>query len=316
MAEDMKKKIASGAIVALKEALTSLYWYKSDLRSFLTSCLTDTRLLATLDWGDYKRNIVASLIDRVDRNQVRFQADLLRLMTEVARVRDFSHLQRLEDGDEKAERAKRAVAALREWVAGHDETFEEQQHIEERRRQAHETLMAKTAVQQKLEELQEDYYRLLISEEPQKRGYTLERIIRELFEVFDLDPKASFRITGEQIDGAFTFEKTDFLFEAKWQQGLVGASDLDFLAGKLRRKLENTLGLFLSVNGFSEDGVKAHASGRRLIILMDGSDLMAVLEGRIDLFQLLLRKRRHASRTGNIYLRIHEILTGGTTDET
>lgn len=37
-------------------------------------------------------------------------------------------------------------------------------------------------------------------------------------------------------------------------------------------------------------------------------DLMAVLEARIDLIQLLLRKRRHASQTGNIYLRIHEIL--------
>ena len=311
----MKKKISSGAIVPLKEALTYLYWYKSDLRSFLTSCLTDTRILPTLDWSDYKRNIVSSLIDRLDRNQDRFQADLLRLMTEVANVTDFSHLQRLEDGDEKAGRAKRAVAALREWVAGHEATFAEQQRIEERRRQTHETLMAKTAVQQKLEELREDYFELLATEEPQKRGYRLERIIRELFELFDLDPKASFRITGEQIDGAFTFEGTDFLFEGKWQQDLVGASDLDSLAGKLRRKLENTLGLFLSINGFSEDGVKAHASGRRLILLMDGSDLMAVLEGRIDLFQLLLRKRRHASRTGNIYLRIHEILVGGLTNK-
>jgi len=44
------------------------------------------------------------------------------------------------------------------------------------------------------------------------------------------------------------------------------------------------------------------------LILMDGADLMAVLEGRIDLGTLLLRKRRHASQTGNIYLKIHELL--------
>lgn len=310
------KKVASGAIVALKEALTYLYWYKSDLRSFLMSCLTDTRILATLDWSDYKRNIVANLVDRLDRRQDLFQTDLLRLMSEVARVRDFSHLQRREEGEEKVERAKSAVATLREWVSGHEATFDEQQRFEERRRQAHQTLMAKTAVQQKLEEIRKDYFALLSSGEPHKRGYRLERIIRELFELFDLDPKSSFRITGEQIDGAFTFEGTDFLFEAKWQQELVRASDLDSLAGKLQRKLENSLGLFLSVNGFSEDGVKAHSSGRRLILLMDGSDLMAVLEGRIDLFQLLLRKRRHASRTGNIYLRIHEIIAGGLADKT
>jgi hypothetical protein len=37
---------------------------------------------------------------------------------------------------------------------------------------------------------------------------------------------------------------------------------------------------------------------------------MAVLEGRIDLVQLLLRNRRSAAQTGNIYLKVHEILTG------
>ena len=46
------KKIASAAIVALKEALTNLYWYKGDLRSFLTSTLTNPALLSRLNWGD------------------------------------------------------------------------------------------------------------------------------------------------------------------------------------------------------------------------------------------------------------------------
>jgi hypothetical protein len=45
------------------------------------------------------------------------------------------------------------------------------------------------------------------------------------------------------------------------------------------------------------------------MILMDGSDLMAVLEGRIDLINPLLRKRREAAQTGNVYLKIHEILS-------
>ena len=304
----MRKKVASGAILALKEALTYLYWYKSDLRSFLTSCLRDPRIIATLDWSDYKRNIVANLIDRMDKNQELFQPDLLNLMSEVACAKDFSHLERLEDGALKATRAKECVSVLREWVSEHESSLLDQERIEDRRRKAHEKMMSKSAVHQKLDELRNEYYSLLASDNPQKRGFSLERIIRDLFELFDLDPKASFRITGEQIDGAFTQDGIDFLFEAKWQQELIGASGLDSLAGKLGRKLENTLGLFLSINGFSEDGVKAHASGRRLMILMDGSDLMAVLEGRIDLYQLLSRKRRHASRTGNIYLKIHEIL--------
>lgn len=152
-------------------------------------------------------------------------------------------------------------------------------------------------VQAKIEEIKREYYQLVSSTNPQARGFQLEKIMRELFNLFDLDPKASFKIMGEQIDGAFTFENIDYLFEGKWQQEPADIQDLDAFSGKLVRKLENTLGLFLSINGFSEDAVKAHPTGRRLMILMDGSDLMAVLEGRIDLIQLLLRKRRYAAQT-------------------
>ncbi len=51
------------------------------------------------------------------------------------------------------------------------------------------------------------------------------------------------------------------------------------------------MGLFLSVNGFSEDAVRIHSTGRSTMILMDGVYLMAVLEGRIDFVSLIVRKR-------------------------
>ena len=114
----------------------------------------------------------------------------------------------------------------------------------------------------------------------QQRGFDLEKFLKKLFDLFDLDPRAAFRISGEQIDGSFSFEGTDYLLEAKWQNKPIGANDLDSLASKLSRKLDNTLGLFVSINGFSDDAVDAHSSGGRLVVLMDGSDLMAALEGR------------------------------------
>ena len=302
------KKIAPAAIVALKEALTNLYWYKSDLRTFLTSTVTDPSLLARLNWDDYKRNIVGDLVTVLEKREDQYQADLLRLMTEVSRVDDFSHLERLEGGKEKAAAARASVRALRGLTQAHEALFDEQRKMEDSRRKAHDQLLRTTAVRERLEQLSREYIALVESSNHQQRGYQLEKILRAVFEIFDLDPRASFKIVGEQIDGAFTFEGTDYLFEAKWRQELGSAEELDSLAGKLARKLDNTLGLFLSINGFSEDAVKTHSSGRRLMILMDGSDLMAVLEGRIDLIQLLLRKRREASQTGNIYLRIREVL--------
>jgi len=285
-----KKVIAPAAIVALEEALTDIYWYKADLRSFLSSALSNPAILGRVNWADYKRNIVAFVLDFLARNEEKYQADILWLMREVSRVDDFSHLERLEDGETKAKKARASVRTLRNLTTVHAALYEDQQKAEEHRRATHQKMVKITAVQQKLSELTQEYYQLLSSTDPQKRGYRLEKILRELFALFDLDPKASFKIVGEQIDGAFTFDGTDYLLEGKWQQAPVTAQNLDALAGKLSRKLDNTLGLYLSVNGFSEDAVTTHSAGRRLMLLMDGSDLMAVLENRIDLTQLLLRK--------------------------
>lgn len=304
----MAKQISPAAIQALKEALTLVYWYKPDLRSFLAQCLSDPEILSRLDWSEYKRNIVATLVDRLVTHEDIYQPDLIRLMSEVCQVTDFSHLRKLEDGEDKAKAAAVAVVALRGQLAGHHELAQEAEEAEKRRRDARAKIKQVTAVQEKLKTFKAEYCQLVSSDEPHQRGFLLEKVIRGLFDLFDLDPKAAFKIAGEQIDGAFSFEGTDYLLEAKWQSKPIPAKELDSLAGKLSRKLENTLGLFLSINGFSDDAIKMHASGRRLIILMDGSDLMGVLEGRIDLVQLLLRKRRHAAQTGNIYLRIHEIL--------
>lgn len=84
--------------------------------------------------------------------------------------------------------------------------------------------------------------------------------------------------------------------------------DLDAFSAKVQRKLENTLGLFLAMNGFSMDAIEAHSRGTPNTVLMDGADLHAVLEQRIDFVSLLMRKKRHAAQTGRIFLPIHEIL--------
>lgn len=302
------KKIAPSALIALQDALTSVYWYKKDLRSFLISVIEDPAILSGLNWNDFKRNIVRELVTYLGRNQDRYLEDLIRLMIEVSRINDFTHLERLEDGRAKAQNARIAVEALRKLTASHVSIAQDIRDSEKRRSEAKSRIAHTTAVAERLEELKGAYFSLVTDSDHQGRGFKLEKVIRQLFDIFDLDPKASFRIVGEQIDGAFTFEGTDYLFEAKWQGAPVNAADLDSLAGKLSRKLDNTLGLFLSINGFSDDGVEAHTSGKRVMLLMDGSDLMAVLEGRIELTELLLRKRRHASQTGNIFLRIYETL--------
>lgn len=304
----MSKKLSPAAIVALKEALCNIYWYKSDLRSFLQQCISDGLLVGSLNWDNYKRQIVSDLIDTLVADQERYLGDLTSLSYAVVNIGSFEHLAHLDRGEQKIKRATSTVEQLRKLVEPHKDALLEEEAIVKRQAQLREKLKTNIAVREKLSDLYQRFTKLATSEEVHTRGYELETLMYDLFELFDLDPKASFKNVGEQIDGAFTLEGTDYLFEAKWQKDPVAIQDLDGFSSKVRRKLENTLGVFLSMNGYSEDAVRAHSTGQPSIVLMDGPDLMAVLEERIDFVSLLLRKKRHASQTGSIYLRIHEIL--------
>jgi hypothetical protein len=304
----LSKKLSPAAIIALKDALCSIYWYKADLRQFLQQCLANPAILATLNWENYKRQIVSDLVDYLCRNPDKHIGDLTTLCYEVCNISSFSHLAQLDGGEQKVRAAKEAVAHLQQLVKPHQEIELELEEIEKRQKQNAEKLRANQAVREKLADIKGRYMAFVTSTNAQGRGFDLEKLMYGLFDLFDLDPKASFRNTGEQIDGAFSLDGTEYLFEAKWQAKLMGAAELDSFVAKVNRKLENTLGVFLSINGFSADGISAHSAGRASIILMDGADLMAVLEERIDFTSLLLRKKRHASQTGSIYLTATEIL--------
>jgi hypothetical protein len=113
------------------------------------------------------------------------------------------------------------------------------------------------AINEKLTELRTSFYEM-VKLPAQARDYALEKFLNGLFALFDIDAKSPFRISGEQIDGAFTFEG-EFLLEAKWQDAKTPVADLDSFAGKVGRKLDNKLGRFLSMNGFQDSAIEVHS---------------------------------------------------------
>ena len=296
------KRVSAGVLQPLKEALSLAFWYKRDLRAFLSTALPDVGLVAHLDWTDYKRNIVSQLVDTMAKNQHKYLEELLDLILATADITDPSHLKRVEDGQRKYEEALTALETLRSQVGPYRKLRTEAEEATRRNREEEARAAVQRAIKMKLEELRELLNELARNTNHQARGFALEKLLNQLFALYDIDAKASFRIVGEQIDGAFTFESTEYLFEAKWQQQKASVPDLDSFVGKIGRKLDNTLGLFLSVNGFQDSVLSTFSQNRPQLFLMDGSDLSAVLEDRISLPELMTRKRQHASRTGDVFV--------------
>lgn len=170
------------------------------------------------------------------------------------------------------------------------------------RRAAEETIAEASARRQhdsRLNQLHDQFLRMAqSSDQPQKRGFAFERFLNELFELWDLYPRASYKTKYEQIDGAFTFRTNDYLLEAKWHTEPLRLEHHDKFKAKIDRKARNTLGLCISISGFRERAVETHSYNQTPLILMDGINLMPILVGHIELTEVLDRKRRHAAETG------------------
>lgn len=300
----MQPKLTPAIIVSLKHALSNIYWYKNDLRSFLNCSLKHTRVLVTVNWEETKFNCVSTLIDIMMKNQNVCKDDLLSLIKQVCNFNTFSHFDLLCDGEELKKKARNSIADLRKNCKDWIPSTEEKTAYQNAKKNYELSIKKNTDFQNALEKLKNDYYRLAQIENPQQRGFEFERFLNDLFSFFDLDPRKSFKIQGEQIDGAFTHEGTDYLIEAKWKKNPIERMELDVFSAKIQRKLKNTLGLFISVNSFSPTIIDG-AINYNNMILMDSMDLIYVLENRISLTELIRLKRRHAAQTGEIMFRVN-----------
>lgn len=302
----MPKRLSPQAILALQEALAVIYHFKKDLRRFLETCSVDRAVLSQVDWNGYKRQIVADIFESLLTDQSLSPPILTSLCRDVAAMDNFSHLAKLEDGPRKVAAAQAAVTELRRLVDRHETQEEEESLAAERRKQRLESETKLSAFQAKRLQIRSMFQSVAANEgNPQKRGAELEAVMKELFDLFDLDPRASFRIKGEQIDGAFTLDGTDYIFEAKWEKEPIDRAAIDIFVSKVGRKLDNTLGLFLSMSGFEQTAIDKHSDRRSTILLMERYDLQAVLEERIDFVEMLRRKRRHAAETGSVFFQVY-----------
>ena len=298
-----EKQFSAQAVVTLKDALSVIYWRKEDLQDFLKAALENNFIIGTLNWNGTKREVSKELIERLLNRQDIYKNDLINLFIAVSDFEDFSNLNLWDDDGSKKKKAIEAVNKLRTLTKGFVSKTKEQEEILKRRAEQEKKIKENKSLGEELATLKEHFNKLVTSENYQKRGYDLEKFLYGLFMLYDLEPKGSFKNAGEQIDGAFTFQGTDFLLEAKWKRQ-VDRNDLADFCHKVETKFKTAVGLLVTISGVTKDAISPHFKS---IIIMDGIDIIAILDGRVSLTDLLFKKRRKAIETGNIYLNFDAI---------
>lgn len=299
----ISKKISPQAILALKEALTIIFWKKDELKDFIKLSLNNSAIVGTINWDGTKRESVKELVERMTNRLDIYNDDLMNLLMAVTDMNDFPQLEFWDDDGSKRKKAKEAVTVLRNYTKGYIQISQEQEEATKRRQSIEIKIAKNKSLENELLELKEKFNKLSLNNNLQQRGYDLEKFLTELFLLYELDPKGSFKNYGEQIDGAFTFDGTDYLLEAKWKRQ-VDRGELASFTFKVESKLKIAMGLFVTMEGLTPEAISPDFKS---IIIMDVTDLIAILDGRVSLPDLLYKKRRKANETGIIYARFYDL---------
>jgi hypothetical protein len=146
---------------------------------------------------------------------------------------------------------------------------------------------------------------LAVSNDPHRRGFLLQDLLNRLFDLHQIPVTKSFTRNegGEQIDGAFRMEGWHYLVECRWRKKFDDIRNLDGLQGQVGRSGRQVLGLYLSINGWSDNVPSLlKQNPYKSIILMDGYDLRVVLSRQADLRELILAKVTHLNLKSEPFL--------------
>ena len=279
-------------VQAMIQCFGRCFHYKDSMAALLISAGVETSLIDK-HRAEYKFTWARLLLTELaqDEHGLLLQR---RILTELCKLKDVPD-QAVVDRNAAID----ALRKLKQLAFEHDlVAFEQKTKGDQKKHLAaqKEQLIQERAT--KLRELHAKFTAGLSSQDRQAAGYSLEKLLIELFSLSEIEYRKSYRTETQQIDGHFEFHGFDYLVEAKWRADQPTVQEIGGFKYKVDQKFESTRGLFVSVVGFRKEVADHFSESGGNIVLMDGMDLAFILEGRIDLHEALRIKIENASRRG------------------
>ncbi len=297
----MRVEVTPDLVELAYNAALACYWRKPALTNFLRSCGVEEKDSIFLNQQETKRQFLDRLFPKLQKTDGGLGI-VARIALELSQKTAFPDLEDWEDKDFKIERAKRAVASLNEHIA-HQEKRQEKAKAEaadlrEKRIAANQVAKAVKDLDQLRNRLDELLKRL----GTQQAGYDFQDWFYDLMDYNDIDNRRPYNHDGRQIDGSITVSDTTYIVELKFTAQQSGADDIDSLLAKVNTKADNTMGVMISVSGYSGPAIKGASFARTPILLMEFNHLNLQLVCGLSFQEIVTRLRRHASQTGEAFL--------------
>lgn len=297
----MSQRLSASFVNLVHEATLKSFWRRKTLWRFLRQQGISERFLASWDESESKRDFLDRLFSKLP--DIPVGQKLLRgVAHDLAEQTSFPDLQGWDNSAQLLREAQTAVAALKAAVAKLDQQViseRERQEAQERLRRLHEETARSRS---NLATLDTRLETLAQSLGTQQAGYEFQDWFYDLVSHFEVVNRRPYVTGGRQIDGSITVTGTTYLVETKFTREQAGATDIDSFHKKVTGKADNTMGIMISVSGYSSTAVTEASGPRTPLLLLDHSHLYLALTGVATLPEIVERVRRHASQTGEAFL--------------
>ncbi len=301
----MAAKITTRLVELTYEAALKSYWRKNALRKFLRGFHLADSLISTWSDDESKRDFLDRVFDKLQSTD-NGKAVIFQMALSLAEQKTFPDLCDWEDSDAKIPAATKAVQELSSYLRSQDEEIRSERDREQTKKKAHEervkirrSLSDKVSLQSRLDALCSEVG-------TQDGGYKFETWFYDFLDYFDIDNRRPYKSKGRQIDGSLTYEGTTYLVELKFTKNQSDATDVDSLKAKVGSKADNTMGIFISISGYSSVAIGEASGQKALLLLLDVHHIYMCLVGNLHFGDIVSRVRRHASQTGEVYLPVSE----------
>lgn len=304
----MPEQLPSHFIDLVQDALLRSFWRKNALLTFLRRHKIAESFLATWQETETKRVFVGRLFPKLEADSKGAQV-IKQMAVSLSDQVKFPDLEGWEDAQAKIQSAKEAIVALRHYLNTQKEKADDAKMREEARKAAHQRMQETIKKRQTLESLSEQLRELSKQIGTAKAGYRFQDWFFDVVDFFEMTNRRPYTSGGRQIDGSVTVECTTYLTELKFTKEQAVAPDVDTFLAKVNDKADNTMGIMVSMSGYSSTAIE-QASGRKTpIILLDHGHIYLVLSGSWTLEEVVSRVRRHASQTARAFLPASEFGT-------
>lgn len=283
------------------EAALKSYWRRNALRKFLLASHVPESFVFTWSVDESKRDFLDRLFLELPATD-KGKAVIFQMARSLSEQSTFPDLRNWEDSAQKIQDAHKAVQELKAYLKQQDEEIKNEKEREETQERARaervriqRSLTDKAKLQQQLDDMHSKVG-------TQEGGYEFEDWFYKLLDFCEITNRKPYKSDGRQIDGSLTHEGTTYLVELKFTKEQSDVTDIDSLKAKVNKMADNTMGILVSIAGYSSTAVSDASGSKTTLIIMDASHLYLFLSGAMGFGEIISRVRRHASQTGEAYL--------------